>query len=329
MKILILGGTVFVGKHLVESALARGHEITLFNRGKHNGDLFPQVEKLRGDRDGGLDALRGRRWDAVIDPSGYVPRLVGDSVRLLKDHVDHYTFISSISVYPEIADMNLNEADPVATLPEDVDPKTEEITGGSYGPLKALCEAVVEAEMPGRALNIRPGLIVGPDDPTDRFTYYPVRIAAGGDVLMPGDPPGRLTQIIDVRDLAEWTIRMVEGKATGIYNATGPDYPLTWQGVAEACLRASGSNANIVWVSESFLEEKEVAPWSELPLWLPGDMLVNVQKAINAGLTFRSLEETARAILAWHQSRPADSIRFSFKKEREADILRDWRQKNS
>ena len=185
MNLLILGGTVFLGRHLVEAALARGHAVTLFNRGQHNPDLFPEVERLRGDRDGDLQALEGRRWDAVVDTCGYVPRVVRASAEMLAPNVDHYTFISSISVYADTSKPGIDEQAPVGTLD---DPTTEEVTGESYGPLKALCEQAAEAAMPGRVLNIRPGLIVGPHDPTDRFTYWVRRVAEGGEVLAPGNP---------------------------------------------------------------------------------------------------------------------------------------------
>src|SRR5262245_38592594 len=194
MKLLILGGTVFLGRYLVETALAHGHEVTLFNRGQHNPDLYPDVEKLHGDRDGGLDILRGRRWDAVIDTCGYVPRVVRASAELLAGAVDHYTFISSISAYPSFKAIGNDERPPVGTL---ADPTVEEVTGESYGPLKALCEQAVEQALPGRTLNIRPGLIVGPYDPSDRFTYWPHRVAQGGEVLAPGRPE-RHVQVVDV-----------------------------------------------------------------------------------------------------------------------------------
>ncbi len=208
MKLLVLGGTVFLGRHLVEAATARGHSVTLFNRGQHNPELYPEVEKLRGDRDSDLSALQGRRWDAVIDTCGYLPRAVRASAELLADAVDHYTFISSISVYADFHTPAMDESAPVGTL---ADETVEEVTGETYGPLKALCEQAAERALPGRVLNIRPGLIVGPHDPTDRFTYWPVRVARGGEVLAPGRPHVPV-QVIDGRDLAEWTVRMVEAR---------------------------------------------------------------------------------------------------------------------
>lgn len=325
MKLLILGGTVFLGRHLVEAALARGHEVTLFNRGQHNAELFPQVEKLRGDRNGDLHSLQGRTWDAVIDTCGYVPRIVRASAELLKDSVNHYTFISSISVYADFRRANMNETYPVGTL---ADESVEEVNGDTYGPLKALCEQAVERALPGRALNIRPGLIVGPYDPTDRFSYWPHRVAQGGAVLAPGSP-GEPVQIIDARDLAEWNIRMVEAGQTGVYNATGPDYGLTMGEVLETCRQITGSDAVIHWASAEFLARQEVAPWSQMPLWIPntdgeydGFSATNVQKAIAAGLTFRPLAETVQDTLAWLGTRDEGwSWRAGISREREAELL--------
>src|ERR1051325_6256679 len=237
MKILILGGTVFLGRHLVEAALARGHEVTLFNRG-NNPHLFPEVEKLRGDRDGGLDVLRGRRWDVVIDTSGFVPRIVRASAELLADTVELYVFISSLSVIADTRVPGADESAPVGTLD---DPTIEDATGKAYGPLKALCEQAVEQVMPGRALNIRPGLIVGPHDPTGRFTYWPVRVARGGEVLAPGRP-ARQIQLVDVRDLAGWIIRLAEAGTSGLFNATGPDKVLTMEELLEECRRVAHSD---------------------------------------------------------------------------------------
>jgi 2'-hydroxyisoflavone reductase len=328
MKLLILGGTVFLGRSLVESALARGHQVTRFNRGQHNPDLYPDVERLRGDRDGGLDALRGRRWDALIDPSGYVPRVVRASAELLADAVEHYTFISSISVYPHFRSGGVDESAPVDTLE---DPTVEEISGGNYGPLKALCEQAAEQALPGRALVVRPGLIVGPHDPSDRFTYWVHRVAQGGEVLAPAHADWH-TQIIDVRDLAEWTLHMVEQRQIGVYNATGPAYDLTFGQVLDTCRAVSASDARFTWVSEAFLLENAVTPWSELPLWIPQsdlDMLgfsdVSCAKAIAADLTFRDLATTVRDTLAWDSARADGTApRAGLAAEREAELLRMW-----
>lgn len=313
MRILILGGTVFLGYHLVASALSKGHEITIFTRGINNSDVFPEVEHLVGNRDGDLESLRGRRWDAVIDTSGYVPRVVQDSVNLLRDAADHYTFISSISVYDDFSSPDIDETAAVVQLD---DPLSENV-GEFYGALKASCEKVVEDAMPGRSLIIRPGLIVGPRDTSDRFTYWPVRVKRGGEVLAPGNPDSNV-QFIDVRDLADWIIRMVENKQTGVYQATGPDQPLTFGVFLEACKQATGSDAQLTWVDESYLVDQGVGAWIELPLWIPATQVyekmayfqqVNIDKATRAGLTFRPLVETILDTIVWDETRDHELVR--------------------
>jgi 2'-hydroxyisoflavone reductase len=330
MKLLILGGTVFLGRHIVEVALAHNDEVTLFNRGQQNANLYPDVERLRGDRDGGLDALKGRTWDAVVDTSGYVPRLVDDSARLLADATDHYTFISSISVYKDFRATRIREEAAVDTLADDT---TEAITGETYGPLKALCEQAAERAMPGRVLCVRPGLIVGPHDPTDRFTYWPVRVARGGTVLAPPTPEAPV-QFIDVRDLARWVLSMVEQKKTGVYNATGPAELLTFGHFLEACQRTTGSDATVTWASAQFLAEQQVTPWMHLPLWVPeakwGMLQADITKATAEGLTFRPLAETVYDTLMWAHSRPNDhEWRAGLSPEREAEVLAAWRHRES
>lgn len=333
MKLLVLGGTIFLGRHLVEAALAHGHEVTLFNRGRSNPELFSGVEKLRGDRDGGLDALRNRAWDAVIDTCGYVPRVVRASAELLADSVGHYTFLSSISVYADFRTRGMDETAPMGTLD---DPAVEEVTGATYGPLKALCEQAVEEAMTGRALNIRPRLIVGPHDPSERFTYWVRRIARGGEVLAPGPPEGAV-QFIDARDLAEWTLNMIESRQAGVYNATGPGYTLTMGRLLEACREVIGSDARLIWVNGRFLLECGVKPWSDLPVWVPQDdpayagfASINCSKAIQSGLAFRPVEETVRDTLAWATAHPASSKSGpalpALTPEREAELLRAWKQ---
>ena len=324
MHLLFLGGTVFLGRHMVQSALDRGHAVTLFNRGQHNPELFPEVEKLRGDRDGGLEVLRGRQWDAVIDPSGYFPRVVGASADRLADAAGHYTFISSLSVYKLPYDGVLDETAPVETLPEDKQ-GLEEITGETYGALKVLCEQSVSRAFPGRDLLIRPGLIVGPHDPSDRFTYWPARVARGGEVLAPGRPE-RPVQFIDVRDLADWIIRLVEARATGVYNATGPQSPLSMGALLEECRLVSGSDTRFTWVDESVLLAHNVAPYTELPLWVPAEARdfdrFDCAKAFASGLTPRPLADTLRATLAWEATRPTDQPRRNgLTPEREAELL--------
>ena len=336
MKLLILGGSRFVGRDLTEEALARGHEVTLFNRGQHNPDLFPDAEKLVGDRDGNLSALEGRRWDAVIDTSGYVPRIVRQSVELLADASEHYTFISTISVYAQPVASGADETAPLET----VEDETTENISEAYGALKVLCERAVEAAFAGRSLIIRPGLIIGPHDYTDRFPYWVDRMARGGEVLAPGDPE-RQVQFVDGRDLAAWTLAMVEARQTGTYNATGPAYRLTMRETLEACRRGTGGDARLTWVNDAFLREHEVGVFMEAPFWLPqednGILEVSVERATQAGLIFRPMEETARDIHAWLQTRESQSLpwrgvaqgekpRVGMTAEREADLLRQWHE---
>ncbi|WP_373232200.1 NAD-dependent epimerase/dehydratase family protein [Cohnella sp.] len=328
MKVLILGGTFFLGYHLVQSAMKAGHNVTIFTRGKTNPEWFAEVEKLVGDRDGNLNALAGRRWDAVIDTSGYLPRIVRDSVSLLADATDHYTFISSISVYRDFLEAGAHEQSPAEELE---DPITEDISS-AYGGLKALCEHEVMVRMPDRALVIRPGLIVGPQDPTDRFTYWPTRLNKGGTVLAPGHPEASI-QMIDVRDLADWTIRMVEARNTGVYNATGPDYPLTMQTLLDKCREVTRSNAEFTWLSNDFLLQQGVGPWIEMPLWIPGIgdtekvafmLSVNVDKAISEGLVFRPLSETIIDTLQWDSQRLDSSRKAGMALDREARLIAGW-----
>lgn len=326
MNILIIGGTRFLGRHLVDSALARGHNVTLFNRGKTDPNLFPHLETILGDREHDIEKLAGRAWDAVIDVAGYLPRIVGVSAVGLERSVSRYVFISSISAYDDsiLKKIGIDESDPVGKLKDET---VEEITGETYGPLKALCEKTVLDLYGERGLVVRPGLIVGPNDPTDRFTYWPVRIARGGDVLAP-EKPEVPVQIIDVRDLSDFTIKLIEENASGIYNATGPDYELTFGTMLETCRQVSGSDANIRWASVDFLKQNEVAEWSDMPVWVPdnednaGFSRVDVSKAIKAGLKFRPLEDTVRDTLAWAKARPADhKWRAGLKPEREQELL--------
>ena len=324
MKILIIGGTLFLGRHLVDSALARGHKVTLFNRGKSNPNLFPHVETIHGDREHDINKLLGRAWDAVIDTSGYVPRIVRLSAQGLERSVGRYVFISSISVYSSLSKIGIDENDPVGKIEDE---SFEEITGESYGPLKALCEKAVQEIYKERALIIRPGLIVGPHDPTDRFTYWPVRVARGGDVLAP-EKPDVPVQIIDVRDLSDFIIRLMEEKASGVYNATGPDHELTLGTMLDTCKQVSDSEPRFHWASVDFLADNKVEAWSDMPVWLPssgdeaGVSRMDISKAIKAGLTFRPLEETVRDTLEWADTRPSNhEWRAGITLEREADLL--------
>jgi len=328
-SILILGGTAFLGPELVAAARARGHSVTLFNRGKTRPELFPDVEKLRGDRDGKLDALRGRSWDAVIDTSGYVPRIVRASAALLAPRVERYAFVSSISVYAESREP-VSEASPLATAPDE---RSEDVRA-HYGALKALCERAVEAALPGRALAIRPGLIVGPSDPTDRFTYWPARLDRGGDVLAPGDGLDPV-QFIDVRDLATWTIAALEAGLVGPFNAVGPAATLTMAELLSACREEAGKEARLHWVAADFLESQKVSAWGDMPAWIPasseesGLARTSSARAIARGLAFRPIVETAKDTLAWWRALPADrraKPRAGISPGREAEVLEAWRR---
>lgn len=309
MRILILGGTGFIGPHQVRIAQERGHTLTLFNRGRTNPGLFPDLETLVGDRDGNLTALEGRDWDVVLDNSGYVPRHVRDSAQLLKDHANHYLFVSTLSVFADFSQNNMDETASVGTLD---DPTVEEVTGETYGPLKALCEQEVrEAFGDDRSTVVRPGLIVGPGDPTDRWTYWPVRVARGGEVLAPGTPDDNVL-IVDARDLTGWMLSMLERRQGGVFNAVGPDDDLPIGRMLEDIKVAVGSDATFTFADAEFLAEHDVAPWGDMPAWFPpdGDFAgmgtFNRQRAIAEGLTFRSVGETARDTLEWFNGLEAE-----------------------
>jgi 2'-hydroxyisoflavone reductase len=327
-RILVLGGTGFLGPAIVEAARPRGHVLTLFNRGKTNPGLFPDVEQLHGDRDGKLDALRGRSWDAAIDTSGYVPRIVSMSAELLAPAVSRYLFVSTISVYADGMPPGSGEEAPLATVP---DPKTEEVRE-HYGGLKALCEKAAEAALPGRVCVVRPGLIVGPRDPTDRFTYWPVRAARAGEVLAPGDGKDPV-QVVDVRDLASWMVALVERGVVGTYNAAGPARTLTMSELLAACAAAAETSPALTWVPAAFLEKEGVSPWSDLPAWVPagpdaGITQVSNARAVAQGLRFRPVVQTARDTLAWWRTLPEErraKLRAGLSPEREAEVLARWR----
>jgi nucleoside-diphosphate-sugar epimerase len=332
LRILILGGTAFLGPHTVKYALSRGHEVTLFNRGRTNAHLFPDLEKLVGDRKDNLEALKGRDWDVVIDTSGYYPRVVRDSAGLLADHCKQYIFISSVSVYADFKKEGIDEDYPVGTIEDET---TEQITGETYGPLKALCEQAAEKAMPGRACNIRPGLIVGPMDRSDRFTYWPVRVQKGGEVLAPGTGATRI-QVIDVRDLAEFIIRCAEHKTNGVFNADSPAGEMTMKEMLLACRKISASDARFTWADAKFLEEQEVAAWSDMPVWVPeggeesGFGMISTERARKAGLTHRPISETIRDTLDWWANQPEErtaKLRAGLTPEREAEVLKAWHAK--
>jgi len=336
MRILILGGTGFTGPYQVRYALSRGHKVTTFNRGKtHPGELPGEVEQLIGDRNDKLDALKNRQWDVVIDNPTTLPAWVRDAAQILKGNVDRYVFISTISVYGE-GKTGPDENAPTEKY-EGADPYKETLeamkAGGykTYGPLKALSEKEAEKWFPGKTLIIRPGLIVGPRDETDRFTYWPVRIDRGGEVLAPGsleDP----VQFIDARDLAEWTIRMAENRETGIYNATGPAKPLGIGRMLDGIKAGLQSSATFTWVTEDFLTQHKVEPWSDMPVWTgkeSGLARAKIGRALSKGLTFRPLADTARDTLAWFKSLPQDrqsKLRAGLTPEREAEVLNAWKK---
>ena len=316
MRLLILGGTKFLGRAVAEAALARAHELTLFTRGQTNADLFPEAEHLHGDRTQDLSALEGRRWDAVVDTSGYVPHVVRASAEVLSPATEHYAFVSSISVYPDFS-RPVHEESPVAELGDlPVDELLPDYS--NYGPLKALCEREVVEAFAGRSLSVRAGLIVGPHDPTGRYTYWPHRAARGGEILAPG-PPGRPAQFVDVRDLGDWIVHAAEEQLTGAFNATSEPHALA------DVLAAAGADGNVTWVDEEFLLEREVGQWLELPLWVSAEEgaafhEVDRTKAHGAGLRHRPLEETARATLA--EAGTVEGVGLT--PEREAELLRDW-----
>jgi 2'-hydroxyisoflavone reductase len=336
LSILILGGTAFLGPAIVEEAIERGHSITLFNRGRTNADLFPNVEKLRGDRDPekdeGLNALKNdKTWDVCIDTSGYIPRHVKASAELLAPRVGQYAFVSTVSVYPDKGDIDTDETYPVATIEDET---VEKVDAETYGPLKALCEQAAEAALPGRTLNLRPGLIVGPRDRSDRFTYWPVRVRRGGEMLCPNTPQD-LLQVIDVRDLGNWILDMCEQSVTGVFNLVGPEGRLTFGELLGTCKEVSGSNAEFTYVSKEFIESNEIAPWAELPCWLPpeGDYAgwgtTSNAKALASGLTFRPLADTVRDTLAWWDTLPEErrtKMRAGIAPEREAELLAKWHE---
>jgi 2'-hydroxyisoflavone reductase len=339
MRILILGGTGFTGPYQVKYALSRGHKVTTFNRGKtHPGELPSEVEQLVGDRNGKLDALKNRKWDAVIDNPTTLPAWVRDAAQVLKGNVERYVFISTISVY---ADGHKGGEETAALAKYDGPDAFKETLEAmkasgykTYGPLKALSEKEAEKWFPGKALIIRPGLIVGPRDETDRFTYWPARIDRGGEVLAPGKPDDPV-QFIDARDLAEWTIRMVGNRETGIYNATGPAQRLGIGGMLDGIKDALHSDAKFTWVSEDFLTQQKVEAWSDMPVWTGGESgmaRTSISRALGKRLTFRPLAETTRDTLAWFKTLPPERqsiLRAGLPPEREKEVLDAWHKQHS
>jgi 2'-hydroxyisoflavone reductase len=332
-RILILGGTGFLGPAIVEAAEKRGHTLTLFNRGRTRPGLFPHIEKRQGDRDPnkgeGLKSLETGEWDAVIDDSGYYPRMVGASAQLLAPRVKQYIFISSISCYKEPSPIAGDEDTPLATL---ADASVEEMGKNfeNYGGLKAACEAAAEAALPGHTTIVRPGFIVGPDDPTGRFTYWPARFDKGGEVAVPGAPTDPL-QLIDVRDLAEWLVLMVENRTIGKFNALGPDEPMNWGRVITACQKATPNASTIAWIPGEFVAKQEDIGF---PIWAPyvgdskGFHTWQNGRAVKAGLRFRPIEQTVADTLAWYQGQLKEEkgrTRMAFTPEQEAEIRKRWK----
>jgi len=339
MRILILGGTGFTGPFQVRYALSRGHKVTTFNRGKtHPGELPAEAEQLIGDRNGKLDALKNRQWDVVIDNPTTLPAWVRDAAQILKGNVDRYVFVSTVSVYKDPPPAGIDENSALDKY-EGPDPYKETLEAmrangfKTYGPLKVLSEKEAEKWFPGKTLVVRPGLIVGPRDETDRFTYWPVRIDRGGEVLAPGTPDDPV-QYIDGRDLAEWIIRMAENRETGIYNATGPAKPIGVSGMLNGIKAAEKSNATFTFVPLDFLKQQKVEAWSDMPVWA-GDELglsrTRIDRALSKGLTFRPLDVTARDTLAWFKSQPPErqaKMKAGITPEREAEVLKAWHAKS-
>lgn len=331
-----------MGRHLVAAALARNHDLTLFNRGNHPTS-FPNVETIQGDRNLEMVKLSGGRWDAVLDTSGYVPRSVKTSAEFLSQSVDRYVFISSISAYADFSVAGIDESAPLKTLTNEqieeanaIDssgPNAGSNYGALYGGLKALAEQEIEKVFPDAALVIRPGVIVGPDDYTDRFTYWVARVARGGEVLAPA-PAEKFVQFIDARDLAEWTVKMIEEGESGIFNANGLPGNITMEALLETCKEVSGSNASFNWASEEFLLRENVTAWTELPLWLPeeaaphmkGFMFVDSSKAVDHGLNYRPLKTTVQDTLSWFRTnRNNEPLTANLDPEKEQLLLQKWR----
>ncbi len=328
LKVLILGGTNFLGPHLVEKLQEHGHKVTLFNRGTQDSSFLNNVERLPGNREGDLEALKNRFWDAIIDTSGHLPRLVEDSSKILAKATNHYTFISTIGVYQDFLALNSDENYPLAKLEDETN---EEINEKTYGALKASCEKVIGQYFPHRFLIIRPGLIVGPRDDTNRFAYWPLRLLEGGEILAPGSPQ-QIIQLIDVRDLAKWIVTRVEQQVTGIYNAIGPLHPLSFEEVLKTGLQLSKNKGELTWVSEDFLIEHKVQDWTELPLWLsykrqmPGFLNINAKKAIEAGLTFRPLIQTLSDIIEWEKQHRKENASLGIDRKKEQHLLKLWQR---
>lgn len=331
MRILILGGTGFIGPHFVRTLREHGHTLTLFNRGKRAPELFPDIETLIGDRNGPIDSLKGRDWDAVIDDSGYLLKHVRLTTELLKDRVQYYLYISSISAYADFKKPDIDEDYPLADLQ---DPETADIMA-NYGGLKAGCEKIVQDAFGQRCSIVRPTYIVGPGDHTDRFTYWPVRAARGGEMLVPGTANDPM-QFIDVRDLADFVRLCVEQRTAGRYNACNPPRSVTMGQVVETSKKLANANTRFVWVSEQFIDEQKLVDSNEIPIWAPpsgewiGAAQVSSARAVAKGLKFRDPATTIADTLAWHATRPAEQqqkLRAGLTPEREAELLKLWKSR--
>lgn len=323
MRLLVIGGTRFLGRAIATEAMARGHRLTLFHRGKSNPGFLPEAEHLIGDREHDLHLLENREWDAVIDTCGFFPRVVGLSAQGLQERVRQYVFISSISVYSDLS-QPVDEGSEVGTL---ADPSVEEITGVTYGPLKAACEEVVQSWFGDKALVVRPGLIVGPYDASDRFTYWPVRMNYGGIVIAP-DVKEQPVQFIDVRDLGLWCVKMCERNHNGVFNATGPRSPMRLEDFLNGVRKAVNPYADLRWLPAELFEKENVEPWSDMPVVLPYDgsadnmSRASVTKAVAAGLDFRPLEQTARDTLVWWQQSGESELKAGLSLERQTAVLK-------
>ncbi|MEJ2258463.1 MAG: NAD-dependent epimerase/dehydratase family protein [Woeseiaceae bacterium] len=336
-RILVLGGTGFIGPPMVRYAVERGHEVTIFTRGKTAADL-PDVEHLVGDRSGDLDALEGRRWDVVLDNNARDYRWVKLTTELLREKVEHYLFVSSISAYAGEAVgydfLDKPYSGPQYTIDSALAEPPDDFEEGEelpYGPTKVMSERLAQAAFPGRCTIVRPGYIVGPGDPTDRFTYWPVRIEKGGEVLSPGDGTD-LVQVIDVRDLAEWIVRLAENSQSGVYNGVGLATPLSMAEMLYGIRAVTTRATEFTWVPAPFLREQGVQPYSDMPIWTPGDPLAAVDNshAVASGLTYRPLAVTAADTLAWHRTRPVEKqaeLRTGIKPEREKSVLQAYRKR--
>jgi 2'-hydroxyisoflavone reductase len=338
LRILILGGTAFTGPHQIKYALARGHEVTIFNRGQTeptvHPEVFDDVERLTGDRDDDLESLKGGEWDAVIDNSASIPRWVRQTAELLEGSADIYLFTSSLSVHADNSKLGITEDDPVATI---ADPTTEEITGQTYGALKALCEEETRQAFPDGAIIVRPHLIVGPGDRSDRWTYWPVRVDRGGEVMAPGTPEDP-TQYIDARDLAEFDIHLIENRSLGTYSAVGPLSRLSMAELLYGMRAVVSNDISFTWVAADFLAEHEVAPWRHMTAWVPprGEMagfaMFDNSRAVAAGLTYRPLAVTARDTLEWWKTLPAERTadpRAGLDPEKEKEVLAAWQARSA